>query len=219
MTLPLNLETPELSTLPESSGLTPDGTVLGPSGTAGTAGAPTAEPGAEEETTQVALASVPAVPVLKVVVHGMPAPQGSKRGYVVNGRAVMVESSKKVKPWREAVKHAALDAHAQAAPLAGPLMITVVYTLPRAKSHYRTGRNAHLLRDNAPRWPAGKPDGDKLDRATLDALTDAGVWLDDAQVVVRVSVKSYPAVHPKALQTPGAYIRVTVLPPAPTKDV
>lgn len=166
-------------------------------------------------------AARPADASLTFTVAGLPAPQGSKRGYVVNGRAVMVESSKRVKPWREAVKQAALDArddwrvgwfndHWQ--PLRGALMLTVVYTLPRPKSHYRTGRNAHLLRDSAPKWPTGKPDGDKLDRATLDALTDAGCWVDDAQVAVRLSVKSYPDVHPKARTTPGAYIRISRLP-------
>ena len=37
----------------------------------------------------------------KFTVHGLPAPQGSKRHV---GKGVMVESSKYVKPWREAVK-------------------------------------------------------------------------------------------------------------------
>ena len=45
-------------------------------------------------------------PVITIRVYGTPAPQGSKRHV---GRGVMVESSKKVKPWREAVKQAALD--------------------------------------------------------------------------------------------------------------
>ena len=155
-----------------------------------------------------------AEPILDFKVLGQPAPQGSKRGYVVNGRAVLVESSKRVKPWREAVKHAALDAMTSqaftaATPVAGPLYVSVVYTLPRPKSHYRTGRNAHLLRDNAPRWPASKPDVEKLDRASYDACTDAGVWGDDAQIVTSVSVKTYPGVHPRAMITPGAHVRIT----------
>jgi Holliday junction resolvase RusA-like endonuclease len=44
-------------------------------------------------------------PDLIVTVHGNPAPQGSKRHV---GGGVMVEMSKAVKPWREAIKHAAL---------------------------------------------------------------------------------------------------------------
>lgn len=171
-------------------------------------------------------AARPTVPAhgLRFTVRGLPAPQGSKRGYVVNGRAVLVESSKRVRPWREAVKHAALElldleAIERRGPLfTGPLMVTVVYTLPRPKSHYRAGRNAHLLRDAAPKWPTGVPDVGKITRATEDALTDAGMWRDDAQIVVSVSVKTYPDVHPRALKTPGAYIRITPLPPETTES-
>jgi Holliday junction resolvase RusA-like endonuclease len=162
-------------------------------------------------------------PALAFVVTGTPAPQGSKRAFVNQhtGRVAMVESSAKVKPWREAVKHAAVEAFLRATsdggplehhPLAGPLMLTVVYTLARPKGHYRTGRNAHLLRDSAPKWPATKPDVGKLTRATEDAIGDAGVWRDDAQVVVSLSIKTYPGVHPKAMTTPGAYVRISQLP-------
>ncbi len=37
---------------------------------------------------------------------GKPAPQGSKRSL---GGRVMIESSKRCKPWRQDVRHAALD--------------------------------------------------------------------------------------------------------------
>ena len=44
-------------------------------------------------------------------VFGLPGPQGSKRfvGRTKTGRGLMVESSAKVKPWREAVKWAARE--------------------------------------------------------------------------------------------------------------
>lgn len=129
-------------------------------------------------------------------VTGIPAPQGSKRGFVNRhtGRVAMVESSSKVKPWREAVKYAALEAmggYDVGTSFAGPVRLHVTFTLARPKGHSRTGRNAHLIRDGAPRWPAGKPDLDKLVRSTCDALGDAGVWRDDAQVVVVGAVKRY----------------------------
>ena len=41
-----------------------------------------------------------------IPVIGMPAPQGSKR-HVGNG--IMIENSKRVKPWRQDVKEAALE--------------------------------------------------------------------------------------------------------------
>jgi Holliday junction resolvase RusA-like endonuclease len=159
-------------------------------------------------------------PVLEIHVLGLPAPQGSKRGFVNphTGRVAMVESSKKVKPWREAVKHAAFDVVGQREGTGDPfailgeaLYVETTFTMPRPKSHYRTGRNAHLLRDNAPAWPAGKPDEEKLTRSTRDALTDAGVWTDDCLVVRAKTTKSYPGGCPDALPVPGAVIRIYLM--------
>ncbi len=130
-------------------------------------------------------------------VHGVPAPQGSKKHV---GRGVMVESSAKVKPWREAVKWAALEAIGTM-PTDGsrfaisPLRVEVMFVLPRPRGHYRTGKNAHLLRDAAPRRPAAKPDIDKLIRSTFDAMSDARVWRDDSLVVTVLALKVY--------ETPG----------------
>lgn len=141
---------------------------------------------------------------LAIRVHGTPAPQGSKRHL---GRGVLVESSKAVKPWREAVKYAALEVllRARQQPLSGPVILDVTFLLPRPKGHYRTGRFDHLLRDSAPLYPAGKPDIDKLVRSTLDGLGEAGVFRDDAQVVsLDGTVKLYADdQHP-----PGAVIRI-----------
>ncbi|WP_312681328.1 hypothetical protein [Stenotrophomonas chelatiphaga] len=46
---------------------------------------------------------------IRIVVYGSPAPQGSKsfKGLAKSGRAILVESSKKVCPWRQDVKLAA----------------------------------------------------------------------------------------------------------------
>jgi Holliday junction resolvase RusA-like endonuclease len=161
-------------------------------------------------------------PRTRIVVRGHPAPQGSKR-HVGNG--VMIESSKHVRPWREAVKAAALDvittypdyAHlGPGYPLDGPLVAIVFFTFARPKNHYRTGRNAHLLRDDAPPGPIGKPDLSKLLRSTEDALTDAGVWHDDARVIAYKSlakVYAAPDAGPYILDSPGAVIEVWPLIP------
>jgi Holliday junction resolvase RusA-like endonuclease len=147
-------------------------------------------------------------PAVALTVYGLPAPQGSKRSY---GPGRMVESSKNVKPWREAVKFAALDLlkHADGwVPLDGPLMMSVVFTFARPKGHYRTGKNAHLLRGSAPARPIGYPDLSKLIRSTEDALTDAGVWADDSRVVDASAAKHYANDGPDTLHTPGAVIRI-----------
>lgn len=151
---------------------------------------------------------------LVVEVVGLPAPQGSKRHV---GRGIMVESSAKVKPWREAVKHAALDARSAADPFweAGAVgmafrrgqavSVVVVFSLPRPSSHYGSGTNAQTVKASAPWWPAGRPDVDKLLRSTLDALGEAGVWHDDSQVVQVVGSKVWTC------GTPGAHVEVSAL--------
>jgi Holliday junction resolvase RusA-like endonuclease len=148
-------------------------------------------------------------PTITITAYGLPAPQGSKRHV---GRGVMIESSKKVKPWRQDVKHAALDtteALDSWAILDGPLAVAMTFTFDRPKGHYRTGRNAHLLRGTAPIRPAGMPDLSKLARSTEDALTGV-VWKDDARVVEYVRLgKWYAGTDADdVLPVPGCVIRV-----------
>lgn len=117
-------------------------------------------------------------PGLSFDVIGMPAPQGSKRAFVIPGttRAAMVESSKAVKPWRQAVSAAARAAmiRAGASALDGPVDLAVTFYLPRPAS---------LTKAKAAMGPCRKPDIDKLCRSTIDALVDAGVLADDARIV------------------------------------
>lgn len=122
----------------------------------------------------------------------------------------MVESSKHVKPWRDAVRSDAVKAARDGAfPLDGPLRVDMVFTTTRPRSHYRTGRNAALLRDDAPLRPASAPDLSKLARSTEDALTDAGVWCDDSRVVEYGRLaKVYAGEDVDALDVPGAVVRI-----------
>lgn len=125
-------------------------------------------------------------------VPGVPAPQGSKRAYANRrtGRVQLVEMSKRVKPWRAAV---AATAQAEGVRVPGAVYVYLGLFLPRPRSHYRTGQNAHLLRDDAPRWPTSHAVGDldKLIRSTLDGLTAGGVLDDDADVVKVYAEKFY----------------------------
>lgn len=137
----------------------------------------------------------------RLVVYGVPGPQGSKR-HVGGGR--MIESSKKVKPWREAVKYAALEAKDGAGPLDGPIACSMVFTLAKPASRPKGRRT----------WATGKPDLSKLLRSTEDALTDAGLWKDDARVVEYLrAAKVFPGEDPDALDTPGCVITVWAIIP------
>lgn len=146
-------------------------------------------------------------------VAGTPGPQGSKKGFAIarkdkvtgqkvyTGKVAMVESSKKVKPWREAVVEAVKKVVTE--PIDGAVNVAIVFYVPRPKKHYRTGRFAHLLRDDAPLYPTTNPDVDKLVRATLDALTMARAYKDDSVVVDQHGSKRY-ADH----RVPGARIQL-----------
>lgn len=142
--------------------------------------------------------------MIAFTVYGMPAPQGSKKFVGTNkaGRGILVESSKKVKPWRVDVKAAAEAqriAHAMLAPLDGPLIVSMVFTLPKPASAPKRRRT----------WPDRMPDLSKLARSTEDAISDAGLWADDARIVEYSRLaKVFPGEDPEALQAPG--VRVTV---------
>jgi crossover junction endodeoxyribonuclease RusA len=156
---------------------------------------------------------------IEIIILGTPAPQGSKHGYAVKskgaytGKVAQVESSAKVKPWRMAVKYAAMEEinlHPNSTgwlPMTGAVVVGVVFRLPRPKGHYGTGRNVALLKPSAPWCPAGRPDLDKLLRSTFDALGEAGVWGDDAQVVTVRGAKKYATDY----EPIGATIHVTSL--------
>lgn len=138
--------------------------------------------------------------MIRIELLGSPAPQGSKKfvGTTAAGRGIMVESSTKVRPWRQDVKAAAERVMAGRAPLDGPLVCVMTFTVPKPTSAPKRTRT----------WPCRKPDASKLARSTEDALTDAGVWTDDARVVSLVSHKVYPNEGRNALHSPGAVIEV-----------
>lgn len=138
-------------------------------------------------------------------VLGVPAAQGSKR-HVGGGR--LVESSKKVKPWREAVKAAAVEALGDDPAIEGPAFVGITFRFARPAGHYGSGKNAARLKDSAPAYPTSRALGDldKLARSTLDALTDSQVIADDSQVALLIVTKQYAT----ALK-PGATIRVSPL--------
>lgn len=112
---------------------------------------------------------------ISFTVTGIPAPQGSKR-HIGNG--VLIESSKRVKPWRADIREAAISSMIGRTPLSGPLDVNLTFRLLRPKGHF----GAKGLRPSAPTFPAVRPDLDKLTRAALDAIKGV-VYADDSQVV------------------------------------
>jgi len=109
-------------------------------------------------------------------VIGTPGPQGSKTRFPNGG---MKESSAKVAPWRQDVVAAARLALGigVAAPLDGPLALTITFRLPATTSWKAADKTRGW------RWKYRTPDLDKLLRSTGDALTTSGLIADDARIV------------------------------------
>lgn len=149
-------------------------------------------------------------PAITIVVRGTPAPQGSKR-HVGNG--VMVESSKKVKPWRQDVHAAALAAVGPGwMPLDGPLAVSMVFTVRHRPASKPAWWPLGVRWSKTLMWrPASTPDLSKLLRATEDALTGV-IWKDDARVAEYRRLAKYYADDYSGgrdvLNTPGAVIHV-----------
>ena len=102
---------------------------------------------------------------------------------------VLVESSKKVKPWREAVGAKARETVGEL--LDGPLVLDVEFIMPRPKA----------LGDKAAPPMVQRPDTDKLLRSTCDGLTGTA-YGDDSQVVTIHAHKR----RAEPGETPGAHI-------------
>ena len=128
-------------------------------------------------------------------VPGKPEPAGSKRAFALKqggrytGRVAVTDANKNSKGWKAAVRKEAERAYTEE-PWDCPIRLIVRFTLLQPKSHFRTGRNAHLLREDAPRMPISKPDTTKLLRGVEDALTGI-LWRDDAQIVHQTVSKAY----------------------------
>jgi len=128
---------------------------------------------------------------LRVIVHGRPAPQGSKK---LGEHGQLREQSPYLPAWRAEVKRAVYELYKAlgVAPgnlplLRGPVAVGVAFRL-----------GGHARAD-------GPPDLDKLLRGVWDALTLARVWEDDARVVEVLGASKR---LPGETELPGADIYV-----------
>lgn len=131
---------------------------------------------------------------MQIRVYGEPAPQGSKRAFVRGNRAVVVEQSAKVAPWRQAVSAAAVAARRDDGDqIVDAVAVKIIFFLPRPSSVRRL-------------MPSVKPDIDKLLRSTLDGISDSGLWKDDCLVVQLAASKRYATADVEC--APGAIIYI-----------
>ena len=151
-------------------------------------------------------------PVSKGSVVARVATYGDGRIVYKNGAPVAIKhdsSGQKGKRSAQEIGQAALVARNEAG---GQMLrdvaihVTLRFYTASPKGRYGTGRNAGLLKDNAPARPAKKPDVDKWARHTLDALTGV-LYADDGQVVSLLCEKHYA----EGDQPPRTEIEVSAL--------
>jgi Holliday junction resolvase RusA-like endonuclease len=151
---------------------------------------------------------------MNLFVPGNPVPQGSKRALLRKGTniPIIVDANRiGLAQWRAQVAAYAMNDKQQtgAATHTGPVAVRLEFFLRRPESHYlpvNGKRDQPELRLDAPLFPPVAPDLDKLMRSVFDALTDADVWTDDAQVVKVAATKMYADQH--ANHRPGVLIAV-----------
>lgn len=140
---------------------------------------------------------------IEFFVPGVAKPGGSKRFLGLSsktGRAIIADDCKTVMDWRSVVALAARRAMEGRPPVDLAVCVEITFHILRPKSHFRSGKNAHLLKDDARKFPTAKPDVLKLARSTEDAMTGI-VWVDDAGTVTMKLKKRYA-------DTPGAHIYI-----------
>ena len=139
-------------------------------------------------------------------VPGEARPAGSKKAFhhKTTGKLIVTDDSgPSGKAWRETVARIARRSY-RGKPLEGALVLELLFVVERPQSHFRTGKNAGLLKVSAPVYPAVKPDSTKLTRAVEDALKGI-TWGDDAQIVDQHAFKRYAdAQRP----VPGVYVAI-----------
>jgi len=143
---------------------------------------------------------------ITIRVVGIPGPQGSK---TLTRYGAMMESSKKVRPWRDNVEKAGVECY-NSGPINFPVKVDIEFMFPRPISHFRAGRFSHLLKDSSPKHCISRINGDidKVARSTLDGLSVSagGSVLEDDCLVVELNTKKR---YINKDELPGAYIAIS----------
>jgi Holliday junction resolvase RusA-like endonuclease len=89
-------------------------------------------------------------------------------------------------------------------PITSPIFIKICFEFTRPKSHYRTGKFKHLVKDGSPELHISKPDIDNLVKFVLDSLNKV-YFKDDSQICKILATKKYTN------ETPKTTVEITVL--------
>lgn len=116
---------------------------------------------------------------LRITVLGDPTPQQRHRHHQVKGADFVSTYDPSSKKKKEFLK--ACLPYKPEKPYEQPLRVDMAFYFSRPKSHYRTGKYAHILKDNAPTMHITRPDADNCAKLVKDALNKT-FWKDDSYV-------------------------------------
>jgi Holliday junction resolvase RusA-like endonuclease len=140
---------------------------------------------------------------LRLIVVGVPAPQGSMKAFIHKRRvdqkpfAVLTSDNPRTKGWRQTIADVVgrelADGENRGIFFHGPVLLDVTFYLPRPKDLLTIKKAARAFPH------VTKPDLDKLLRAAADSLKHV-VWSDDSQITDITTRKRYVAVgdYPRA---------------------
>lgn len=80
--------------------------------------------------------------------------------------------------------------HRPEKPLTKPLQVIMSFQFSRPKSHYGSGKNANIIKPNAPVAHTSRPDVDNLAKFVCDALNGV-YWKDDSIICSMTIDKTY----------------------------
>jgi len=109
---------------------------------------------------------IPGIPDVKM------RPRATKKGHVYDPNAQAKEAS---------IQKAILIL-GPSGPFTGALEVTYKFVFPRPNNHYRTGKNSHILRDDAPLFCTVSKDLDNMEKFYADSFNSIH-YLDDRQIV------------------------------------
>lgn len=109
---------------------------------------------------------------LRIVAHGTPASQGSKKAFKRGKKIVLVEMDEQLPAWRSAIQSAAEQA-------AGPSWEPIDRAV-KVSGEIRIRKPASTKFQD---YPAGPKDLDKMQRAIGDSLESAKILTNDARIV------------------------------------
>lgn len=137
-------------------------------------------------------------------IAGTPKPQARPR-FARRGKFVTTYSQ--TTDWKKVCIKNAKEIFACVGMYENAIRVDLDFFFQRPKSHYRTGKFSHLLRDDAPKYHVKKGDIDNLAKAVYDAMTDAGLLHDDCIIVRGMTSKSYI----KEEEKNGCWVAIEVL--------